>query len=94
MEDLPPWVLRVCDDLEAAGMEVSRVKGQCTASKDALGEQVAAALSSIGMKYRRIVKSLGADLGAGTRRTAKGATIQLNSCWARIRRPFLPPEAP
>jgi len=75
---------QICRDIEKDGMEISRSKSICTASADEVGRGVAAALSEFGIKFSRTVVSLGAALGAGTRRNAMNLNGRLKKFRKRI----------
>ena len=68
----------VCDEIESKGMEISRTKSVCTASCNKLGKDIAEELSVFGIKYKKKVISLGAALGAGTRRNASNLIKRLS----------------
>ena len=65
------FVLKVCRDITAAGMEVSAKKSVCLASSEELGVALQADLAEYGVKLVRKTKALGSGLAAGVRRNGK-----------------------
>ncbi len=69
----------ICDRLVGDGLEISSTKSVCSASKDSIGRELAAALSRYGFRFKRRVKSLGTGLAAGVRRNTAVAMSRLRA---------------
>ena len=75
-----------CNAVVQALMMISSTKSYCTASSTELGEEIRAALTDFGVQYKARVTSLGAAMGAGTRRNATVLCARLKALKRRIPR--------
>lgn len=85
-QDLVGFGTIICARIHAAGMEVSKTKTLCTASKANIGNSVARQLRRFGVKFRASVKSLDIGMAAGIKRNVKVARRRLGDCKRRISR--------
>ena len=80
------FVLHVADRISADELELSITNSQCTASSYSLGREIEDRLRPLVIRFVARVKSLGAGLGASTRRNMQVASSRLRAFRQRIPR--------
>ncbi len=79
--------LELCEGMCKLGLRLSRSgKCNCTATTDAIGNNIADRMKAFGVVFMRRVKSLGVGLGAGKRRHAAVQKTRLGKFVQKLRR--------
>ncbi len=79
--------LELCQGMQRLGLRLSRSgKCNCTATADAVGNDIAIRMKEFGVVFMRRVKSLGVGLGAGKRRNATVQKTRLGKFVQKLRR--------
>ena len=83
-QKLVSFTQAACLAIERDGMEVSRTKSICTASEVKHGKEIVDELKVFDIKFQQHVISLGAALGAGTRRNMSNSNARLRKFRKRV----------
>ena len=86
LRQLVAFTITFCKAVIRALMAISHTKLYCTASSQQLGEDIQAALVDYGVQYKARVTSLGAAIGAGSRRNATALNARLKALKRRVPR--------
>lgn len=71
-------------DFEKEGLDLSSKKSLCSASTDSLGKALEERLKGLRIKFNKLVRSLRAGLGGGTRRIMKVLKLRIENSRKRV----------